>query len=68
MTISRVVPALNEAKTTLMTSLTNFSSHQAAELLSEDLKNVQTQLDELTGVITSDDILGQIFSSFCIGK
>ncbi|MAV74763.1 MAG: tRNA uridine-5-carboxymethylaminomethyl(34) synthesis GTPase MnmE [Halieaceae bacterium MED-G27] len=64
----RHVTALNEAKTTLMTSLTNFSSHQAAELLSEDLKNVQTQLDELTGVITSDDILGQIFSSFCIGK
>ena len=34
----RHVTALNEAKTTLMTSLTNFSSHQAAELLSEDLK------------------------------
>lgn len=64
----RHVTALNEAKTALMTSLANFNHHQAAELLSEDLKNVQTRLDELTGVITSDDILGQIFSSFCIGK
>lgn len=64
----RHVTALNEAKTALMTSLSNFKSHNAAELLSEDLKNVQARLDELTGVITSDDILGQIFSSFCIGK
>ena len=60
--------ALNEAKTALTTSLSNFENHNAAELLSEDLKNVQARLDELTGVITSDDILGQIFSSFCIGK
>lgn len=64
----RHVTALNEAKAALVTSLSNFKSHNAAELLSEDLKNVQARLDELTGVITSDDILGQIFSSFCIGK
>ena len=64
----RHVTALNEAKTALVTSLSNFKSHNAAELLSEDLKSVQARLDELTGVITSDDILGQIFSSFCIGK
>ena len=64
----RHVTALNEAKTALMTSLSNYENHNAAELLSEDLKNVQARLDELTGVITSDDILGQIFSSFCIGK
>jgi len=64
----RHVTALNEAKTALTTSLSNFENHNAAELLSEDLKNVQARLDELTGVITSDDILGQIFSSFCIGK
>jgi tRNA modification GTPase len=64
----RHVTALNEAKTALTESLSNFENHNAAELLSEDLKNVQARLDELTGVITSDDILGQIFSSFCIGK
>ena len=64
----RHVTALNEAKTALTTSLSTYENHNAAELLSEDLKNVQTRLDELTGVITSDDILGQIFSSFCIGK
>ena len=64
----RHVTALNEARAALKTALSNFNSHNAVELLSEDLKNVQTRLDELTGVITSDDILGQIFSSFCIGK
>ena len=64
----RHVTALNEAKTALITSLSNYENHNAAELLSEDLKSVQARLDELTGVITSDDILGQIFSSFCIGK
>jgi len=64
----RHVTALKEAKTALITSLSNYENHNAAELLSEDLKNVQARLDELTGVITSDDILGQIFSSFCIGK
>ena len=64
----RHVTALNEAKTALTASLSNYENHNAPELLSEDLKNVQARLDELTGVITSDDILGQIFSSFCIGK
>ena len=64
----RHVTALNEARAALKTALSNFNSHNAVELLSEDLKNVQIRLDELTGVITSDDILGQIFSSFCIGK
>lgn len=64
----RHVTALTKAKDLLSISLTRFEIHSAAELLSEDLKSVQTELDELTGTVTSDDILGQIFSSFCIGK
>ena len=38
------------------------------ELAAEELKAAQQALDELTGAHTSDDLLGEIFSSFCIGK
>jgi tRNA modification GTPase len=41
---------------------------QAGELVAEDLKQAQNSLGEITGKITSDDLLGKIFSSFCIGK
>jgi tRNA modification GTPase len=64
----RHVNALAEAEQLLADALDQFNVHNAAELLSEDLKRVQTAIDTLTGKISSDDILGQIFSSFCIGK
>jgi tRNA modification GTPase len=38
------------------------------ELAAEELRNAQEHLDELTGLHSSDDLLGEIFSSFCIGK
>jgi len=38
------------------------------ELAAEELKGAQVHLDELTGEHTSDDLLGEVFSSFCIGK
>jgi len=40
----------------------------AGELLAEDLRQAQNELSEITGQFTSDDLLGRIFSSFCIGK
>lgn len=40
----------------------------AGELLAEELRLVQNALSEITGQFTSDDLLGNIFSSFCIGK
>ena len=64
----RHVDALSEAHHALTESLIAFEQHNAAELLAEDLKQVQTALDSLTGRVASDDILGLIFSSFCIGK
>ncbi|WP_020483362.1 tRNA uridine-5-carboxymethylaminomethyl(34) synthesis GTPase MnmE [Methylomonas sp. MK1] len=42
--------------------------HQAHELVAEELRQAQTSLSAITGEFTSDDLLGEIFSSFCIGK
>jgi tRNA modification GTPase len=42
--------------------------HQAAEIVAEELRLAQNHLGEITGKISSDDLLGKIFSSFCIGK
>ncbi len=64
----RHIDALSEAHSALSESLIAFEHNNAAELLAEDLKRVQTAIDSLTGRIASDDILGLIFSSFCIGK
>ncbi len=41
---------------------------QAGELLAEDLRSAQNALGEITGQVSSDDLLGEIFSNFCIGK
>ena len=41
---------------------------RATELLAEELRLSQTALGEITGAVTTEDLLGQIFSSFCIGK
>lgn len=43
-------------------------SHLAGELLAEELRLAHQALTEITGEFTSDDLLGRIFSSFCIGK
>jgi len=40
----------------------------AGELLAEELRAMQDALNQITGEFTSDDLLGRIFSSFCIGK
>lgn len=41
---------------------------RAGELLAEELREAQEALAEITGEFTSDDLLGRIFGSFCIGK
>jgi tRNA modification GTPase len=40
----------------------------ALELAAEHLRSAQASLSELTGELTSDDLLGEIFATFCIGK
>jgi tRNA modification GTPase len=41
---------------------------QSLDLLAEELRLAQNALNEITGEFTSDDLLGVIFSRFCIGK
>ncbi len=43
-------------------------THQAGELLAQDLSEAQDALGAITGRISADDLLGEIFSKFCIGK
>ncbi len=60
--------ALDAAYKALQQALYCLDCLQASELVAEELRNAQQSLDEITGKFTSDDLLGAIFSSFCIGK
>jgi len=52
----------------LESALGGLKNNKALELVAEDLKNSRAALDELIGKKFSDSLLGDIFSSFCIGK
>ena len=64
----RHIDALENAQQHLQRSRYNLMELKAGELLAEELRLVQQYLSEITGEFTSDDLLGKIFSSFCIGK
>jgi tRNA modification GTPase len=60
--------ALQDAHQFLITGQQQLVECKAFELLAEDLRLAHQSLCEITGEFTSDDLLGKIFSSFCIGK
>jgi len=64
----RHLSALKTAHSHLITGLEQLESYVAGEILAEELRLCQQALNEITGEFTNDDLLGQIFSSFCIGK
>ena len=65
----RHVQALRCVQTHLADAQCHLESRaQALDLLAEELRLAQNALSEITGEFTSDDLLGVIFSSFCIGK
>src|SRR5205814_1626151 len=64
----RHLDALQRTSEHLNKAQHNLLYHHAGELCAEELRLAQQQLAEITGEFTSDDLLGRIFSSFCIGK
>ncbi|MES2204396.1 MAG: tRNA uridine-5-carboxymethylaminomethyl(34) synthesis GTPase MnmE [Pseudomonadota bacterium] len=64
----RHIDALNQALQCLQKGIMQLEVYRAGELLAEELRVAQESLSSITGVFTSDDLLGEIFSSFCIGK
>lgn len=64
----RHLVALETAAEHLERGHIQLTQFHAGELLAEELRLVQNALSEITGQFTSDDLLGNIFSSFCIGK
>lgn len=64
----RHLDALSSARQHVENSAVQLYEFAAGELVAEELKLAQNALQEITGEFTSDDLLGEIFSSFCIGK
>jgi len=64
----RHLHALELALIAVQNGQKQLEDHAAGELLAADLFEAQNQLAKITGEFSSDDLLGEIFSSFCIGK
>lgn len=67
-TNARHVEALTKAKAALEDARNALEQGLSGELLAIDLRRAQHHLGEITGRITTDDLLGSIFGRFCIGK
>ncbi len=64
----RHLDSLDRAKQALDNGEAQLQGFGAGELLAEDLRDAQQALGEITGEFSADDLLGEIFGSFCIGK
>jgi tRNA modification GTPase len=64
----RHLDALARARQHVQIAADTWNRTRAFELFAEDLRLAQHALGEITGEFTSDDLLGEIFGSFCIGK
>jgi tRNA modification GTPase len=64
----RHIDALRRAAKHFMTGKAALEDEKAGELLAEELRLSHEALSEITGAVSSDDLLGRIFSEFCIGK
>ena len=65
---TRHLDCLKRARAHFQAGKAQLTEQAAGELMAEELLQVQNHLAEITGEFGSDDLLGEIFSSFCIGK
>jgi tRNA modification GTPase len=65
---ARHLDALRRARAHVEEAHRLLTERHAGELVAQELTDAQKQLGEITGEVTSDDLLGRIFASFCIGK
>jgi tRNA modification GTPase len=64
----RHLDALRRARELVQSAAETLRQVHAIELFAEDLRLAQRNLSEITGEVSSEDLLGEIFGSFCIGK
>jgi tRNA modification GTPase len=64
----RHLASLRKARLHFDAGCRQLAEHRAGELMADELLQVQNALAEITGEFSSDDLLGRIFASFCIGK
>jgi len=64
----RHLSALANARDAVERGLDQLKTYNAGELLADELLQAQDSLNEITGEFSADDLLGEIFSGFCIGK
>ena len=65
---ARHLESIAHARQFVEAAARQLKERRAGELVAEELRSAQRALDEITGEVSSDDLLGRIFSSFCIGK
>jgi tRNA modification GTPase len=65
---ARHLDALRRARGSLEAATRQLEESHAGELVAEELRAAQAALAEITGEVTSEDLLGRIFATFCIGK
>ena len=64
----RHVVALRQSSALLEQAIDQFNASGAGELLADDLRVIHERLGTINGTFGADDLLGEIFTSFCIGK
>ncbi len=64
----RHISSLSDAMDSVERGLRQLKEYNAGELLADELLQAQNSLNQITGEFSSDDLLGEIFGGFCIGK
>ena len=65
---ARHLEALARARAHVEEAVRQLTERRAGELVAEELRAAQQALGEITGEFTTEDLLGRIFSGFCVGK